>query len=809
MRIRSKVIWMLLASAICLDTEADAQARFSEVARTVGINFIYGNGAPAGGVSFVDFNRDGLDDITFAGGSGRPLAFYLNTGNGFSLVQPPPVNLDFESKQVLWADFDNDGDKDLFVTTRDSRNYLFRNNGNLVMQDVTAEAGLSMDAEPSFGAAWGDFDRDGWLDLVVTSRKIGLETIVSTNRLYHNKGDGTFDDVTLPAGLTDDVKSPFCVSFIDFDNDLWPDIYVAQDKRTLNSLFVNQHNGTFTDRGSSLNADTNMFGMSVACADVDQNGTQDIYITNTVGSKLLINHLNGFTEEARLRGVDFVGGYGWGASFLDGENDGDQDLYVSGMLEGGDVVSSAYYENSGLGNFTSSQAGFDSDTLSSYSNATGDFNDDGFSDIVVLNADTHFSQLWKNQSGSNAWIKVRLLGRISNRDGTGARIEVFSEGKGQSHFTSSGVSYLGQNSDWIPFGLSSADVIDSIVVHWPSGHVDRLYDVAVRQKLNIEEATISPVTAKLNVDGLLQLCAGDSALLHAGLTGSGFTFLWSTGETISEIVVKESGSYSVEIHHDDVNLHWSSPSVAVEVLETAAPNVIMDVQPVSCYGFADGSIRLTLDGGTDPIYISWSTGEVGPELVDISAGFYQVKVTDGLSCEVVKSVVVEEPEPFFLEHKVVNTSFGKFAIQLIRYGGLNPVSYVWSVPGAPDRANLTNLDPGEYSVVATDAMGCKTNLTAHVEAVDAITSTQSEQRGILCYPNPVTANLMVRIDAHASACVLLTVVNVVGQESAMRYCLGSRGEEIEVPRSMLFPGLNMITVLESGGTIHQAKVVVR
>jgi len=781
------------------------QPAFKEVALAQGVVFAYGAGNPGGGVSCVDFDGDGKDDITLCAGNGKQMAFYRNTGSGFS-VFPLLVSIDAESKHALWADFDNDGDKDLFVSVRNGRNYLYRNNGSMVMEDITQQAGLFMGVEPSYGAAWGDMDRDGWLDLIVTSRKIGVENLMTTNRLYRNLGDGTFEDLTVTAGLQDQDKSPYCVGFIDMDNDLWPDIYIAEDKRTINSLFINGHDGAFRDGAKEANADISMFGMSVSCADLDYNGTQEIYVTNTVGSKLLVSHGSAFTEESYARGVSFIGGYGWGASFLDADNDGDADLYVSGSLPGSHVVSSTFYLNDGAGQFSAEDAGFDADTLGSFSNATGDFNNDGFPDLLVSNGEPYPIQLWRNEGGTNHWVKIRLTGVLSNRDGIGSRVEVFTNGKRQTQYTHAGSSYLGQNSFDVHVGLGQAEHADSVCIFWPSGHLDTFYSVDANQVLSVQEGTSKPFIPRLNHQGQVGLCLGDSLALDAGLFGSELQWLWSTGETTPEIIVRQPGDYSVQVTSAALGINWSSLVVAIDYGVTVGPLVGIKVDSTTCYGDQDGAVQVNLSGGTPPYDVRWNSGATGTHLSGLSPGYYEATVEDDAGCITKRDVVINQPEPFLLEHTLFEISFGKFAIQLNRYGGVAPISYYWDFPNAPNSAIATNLDAGNYNVVAIDADGC---MSAHAITIDepATVVSTKDQLQIVLFPNPAMDALTVRLN-QSDVCIQVKAVNSTARSTSWEFCPSGPERDFSIPVSQLFKGLNYIIVFRQGKEIHSEKIIV-
>lgn len=498
---------------------AYGQMHFADVAAAVGIEHSY-DGVLGGGVSFYDFNGDGLDDLTLATGEGEPLHFYQNEDGQFVKLTPL-VPHEGQAKQVLWADIDNDGDADLFVAEYTGQNRLYLNVGDLVFEDITESAGLILNENTTYGACFGDYDRDGWLDLYIGER---VPSMSSENRHYllRNNADPssagiTFTDVTAFSGTIDTNKIPFCSSFLDYNNDRWPDLYTAHDKYgKLNTLLENNGNPTdgmgttFTDASQASNADIGIDAMCVNAGDFNNDGRIDIYVTNTPGGSVLLQNLgplgiNGqvkFADVAPFTGVGFYG-TGWGSVFLDADLDCDLDLYVSGTLEGTNEIPSAFYENEGNGSFSQPDAGFIGDTTSTYSNAWGDFNNDGFPDIVAQNQSPHFTQLWQNGGGDHHWLKLELEGVLSNRDGVGSLIEVYIGNMYQMRYTQCGSGFLGQNSGTEIVGLGAAEVIDSIVVTWPTGHVDRLFEVNADQKILLVEG--STTNGDISIDPDVEL----------------------------------------------------------------------------------------------------------------------------------------------------------------------------------------------------------------------------------------------------------------------------------------------------------------
>lgn len=470
-----------------------AQVSFNDEATDLGVVTNYGISQYAGGVSFCDFDNDGWDDLTFSSEDGSPIRFYKNNSGIFTEVFPTIADPNSETRQITWGDYDNDGDKDLFVTSLNSSNILYRNDGNLVFTDVTTFSGFNTAVLYTVGASWGDYNNDSYLDIFLSSRDPDQ---IIPNRLYKNNGDGTFIDVSVVAGIkTSDGDLSFCSSFFDYNNDGWQDIYVANDKsNNSNTLYKNNADGTFTDVSIASGTDISIDAMSTTIEDYNQDGWQDIYVTNTqAGNQLLKNNGDGtFTNVAVSAGVSFFS-IAWGAVFLDADNDLDMDLYVSGMLDGSDpsLLPSAFYECQSDNTFIiPNSAGFANDNATSFSNAIGDINNDGLADIAVVNFSPRNMFLWKNEcSDNNNWIKVGLEGTSSNRDGIGSTIEVTVGGKTYYRYTLSGEGYESQNSSYEFFGLGSFTTIDSIKIKWLSGTIDTLTDVPANQTLNITEGS--------------------------------------------------------------------------------------------------------------------------------------------------------------------------------------------------------------------------------------------------------------------------------------------------------------------------------
>jgi hypothetical protein len=325
--------------------------------------------------------------------------------------------------------------------------------------------------------------------------------------LFHNNGNGTFTDVTKSAGINDPNYYGFGVVFSDFDNDGWPDIYVANDGNG-NLLFHNNHNGTFTEMGLVSGARLNeagraQSGMGVAVGDFDGNGLFDIFVTNFAGdTNTLFRNLGKtqFSDVTSLAGLGEMMQYlGWGTGMEDFDNDGLPDIFVANghvypqvdAFETGQHYAQRkeLYRNMGGGKFKD-MARESSDLLtpkSSRGAAFGDFDNDGNIDVLVINLNDRPS-LFHNEGGTeNHWITMQLKGTRSNRDAIGARVEIQAGGRTQVSEVRSGGSYLSQNDMRIHFGLGSASKVERIRIRWPNGNTEDLPGLNADQFVTITE----------------------------------------------------------------------------------------------------------------------------------------------------------------------------------------------------------------------------------------------------------------------------------------------------------------------------------
>ena len=505
-----KKLFVLFLLLSYLNFNVSSQINYLEVAQQVGLsNVSFGSDFMGnGGLSTYDFNNDGWDDISMATSEGDTINFFMNIEGYFEKVTPAFVPNIGQVKQILWADYNNDNNPDLFISSFNTGNHLYKNTGNLNFVDVTLQAGITTDSLESAGAAWGDINNDGWLDLAIAN----YASFDSTGTLiYLNNGSGGFIDISESANMQDKHKATFCMVFSDLNNDGLQDIYCAVDKLSGNTVYINNGELGFYDVTESSGGGLEMFSMCIAAGDYDNNGTEDFYFTSMPpqGSKLSNCVGDGtFEERATEAGINWQS-LGWGALWLDSDLDGDLDLYVNGIgSTENELDISIFYENLDDGTFSEIVgSNIDDDTTRSFSNAIGDFNNDGLPDFVVNNKEYNNLTLWENITNTNnLFIKVDLVGVLSNRDGIGSWIEVDTDSQIQYRYTHCGNGYLAQNMGYELFGLGEYEIIDSIKVRWLSGLVDVLYDVVPNQKITIVEGeTITSIGINKKLDQKVNL----------------------------------------------------------------------------------------------------------------------------------------------------------------------------------------------------------------------------------------------------------------------------------------------------------------
>jgi hypothetical protein len=493
------------------------------------------------GLGWIDYDQDGLMDLFFVQSAradwytpSRPLrsALYHNNGDGTftDVTDKAGVSAqDFYGQGVAVGDFDNDGYPDLLVTGY-GHAILFHNNANGTFTDVTAKAGVADEGNWSTSAGWFDYDKDGYLDLLICNyiqwtpktniwcgeHRAGYRAYCHPDnyrgerlKLYHNNHDGTFSDVSDPSGIGKPEAKGMGVVLADMNNDGWPDIAIANDTWP-NFLFLNNHDGTFRDisftSGVAASEDGKYeAGMGIDAADVDGDGWPDVYVTHL---DFELNRLYHNNHDESFDDATFSSGLGNKATLLSGvsaklfdyDNDGWIDIFQANgsMLDNINLYHNEVtwkepklmFRNLGNGKFdkVSDQLGpdFMKPTVGR-GVAVADFDNDGDLDVAISNSND-FPQLLRNDGGNaNNWLEVMLEGTKSNRDGRGAALKLTSEGFVEYRQAQGGMSYMSAHDPRIHFGLGQRKTVSSLEITWPSGKVDKLANLSSDQIITVKE----------------------------------------------------------------------------------------------------------------------------------------------------------------------------------------------------------------------------------------------------------------------------------------------------------------------------------
>jgi hypothetical protein len=472
--------YLLFVILLCISSFGFGQG-FVDVASDFGLDFTYPFQEYGGGVSFVDFDQDGLDDLCFANNN-APSRFFQNTGPGFTEVFLIPET--YSTKQLLWVDYDNDGDLDIYLATLEV-NRLYQNDGALNFTDVTNSCGFNDPFDTSMCVTWLDFDRDGFLDLCVSHR---TSFLVGFLTLYHNLGNGAFEDVTIEAGLANLGNSVLAICSLDIDKDGWQDLYVGQDYEAGNLALRNKGDGTFDNLSVSSGAGVLNDSMSCTVGDYNSDGWLDIYVTNTSqspGNSLFINQGDFTFQESSIQENVNLWSFTWGAVWLDANRDMRNDLFING------TSSNFFFTNVGDGQpMINSEVAWGMGDDSSYGVgcAVGDFNGDHQVDIASSNSQGDPHTLWQNTNSENNYLTINLDASTSNNFAVGAVVEIIVDDVTQIRRVGCGEGFGSQNSLKQFFGLGSSENVDQVTVVWPSGVVQTIVDVAANQELTIFES---------------------------------------------------------------------------------------------------------------------------------------------------------------------------------------------------------------------------------------------------------------------------------------------------------------------------------
>jgi hypothetical protein len=661
------------------------------------------------GISTVDFDRDGLDDITICDAPCGVRAF-RNLGNGqFAVYYTfPSLNI---AKCPTWVDYDNDGDSDFFFTCDNSMIQLYRNDGNQTFLNVTTSLVSTQAFARSMGASWGDYDRDGWLDLYVCNYNFLYEQ----NWLFHNKGDGTFEEIGEEMGVSNGLRVSFQSTWCDLNMDGWQDLYVVNDLSDVNTFYFNQE-GVFVEMSTTYGLDVALNSMSNSISDFDNDGDFDIYISNTsLGNYLMRNDDGYFTNIANDTPLD-VNEWSWSGLWIDYDNDSDDDLHISTRGLPNFPAQNPFYRND-EGNLANINLyGLQGDFFESTCAAKGDFNNDGLWDFAVANQAPTSTNVWTNISQvTGNWIKVGLTGTVSNRDGVGSMLRCYHGGEMNVLQTYCGENYMSQDSQYEIIGLANDSLVDSLIVTWPSGWVDRYYNLAINQMYPLLEGETFEVIIDAQQEGVL--CDEDDEILLDA--GSFLEWTWSTGDTTQVIVVSEPGLYNAAVRNE------FGFEATTQIVVALAQSPLLDTWLVnpSCFEYPNGSIGLILQS-EENVDIVWSNQQNTSLAEDLPAGLYSVMLTDYLGCQFQSNFTLLQPPLFELEitSTPIDCPGGFSSASGEAIGGTFPYTIHWQ------GLNPDSLSAGEYIFYATDSLGCISSDTLAVftpENFEVIDHTQA------------------------------------------------------------------------------------
>ncbi len=740
------------------NTSSSAQT-FIDVSNAAGFSVLSQSSGWGNGISFFDVDEDGWDDLTVCV-AGAPTRFYKNHFGTFELHSV--FFNDLETKACVWLDIDEDGDNDLFVSRYNAPHQFFKNQGDLVFEDLSDNfSNLSTDGDYSWGVSFGDYTRDGFLDLCIAN--YGLEG--AANVLARNTGQSSFQVMSAPT-VNSLTRTSFQPIWMDLNNDLYQDLFVINDHNQGNECYVQIAPGFFEDKSLESGLVAPSSAMSNSWCDFDRDGDFDVYITNTIqGNRLLVNNgQNVFTDEAVAEGL-VLNAWTWSALWLDAENDGWEDLHVASKNLAIDTPTDNFFFKNNAGDFVAQpNSGLANQSFGAYASAKGDFNNDGMFDLALTTEQNEKYKLFQNTTPTtNKYFKFRLKGRLSNRNGIGTRYEYWVGGEKRVGYTYCGEGYLTQNSQNILLGLGNANSIDSLKLYWVSGVEDVHYNLSANSfHVFVEGEAKTIVLSPRN-----EICAaGDSIQLtiqgwpvvmwdngsfnpsrtvtaagtYSAIVSTGFGHSVTINKTINQYLIPaltitsndptcfnaSNGSIQAEWNVDTIAFSVEYGSLAAggyaipitygqgcltqELVDLNNPEVLTaepSVSDASCFGSNDGSIVLSVNGGTPPY--DFGNG-FNNNLSNLVAGDYSGILLDANGCEAAWSATVNQPSPIIVTaNSEMPSVFNEGSIVLSVSGGIEPYSFEWN------NGNLlpenSSLQAGDYTVVITDNNGCTADTT--------------------------------------------------------------------------------------------------
>lgn len=715
---------------LCLVLSLDCYGQnYENYTLNSGIFHTYTGTFGCGGSAF-DWDKDGLPDLTLCRKDQHPL-FYHNLGNSFEEVGPFIENSG-DMKSISWVDYDNDGDPDICVNQFSGSFDLYKNDGNFNFTNVNEIAGFPLTANYGTGHSWIDYNNDSWLDLYICNyNAFGFVT----NYFYKNNGDGTFSDVTMATALSNGSRYTFQSTWCDLNHDNYADLHVINDKNTPNSLYRNNGINTFSDLSVPSGLNVIIDAMSNTIGDYDNDGDFDIYVSNNSQGNKLFRSLSNFDFEEVADELEIaVNTMCWGSAFTDLNLDGWKDLVVTTSQIGNVYQANKMFLNNQNGGFSPITNFFSSLPTNSYSLIYDDFDNDGDIDLVCINGSPQISHFWKCSQVNGNYVKISLQGLISNKDAIGSRIELWSSGQYQQNFTFCGEDFYFQSSQYEHFGLGNSEIIDSILISWPSGHKDLFLNLDVNTTHHLIEG--SSLLATVNAHGIQHFCETDSFYIHP--TDAFDNHTWSNGLSADSILISEPGNYS----------YWSVSDIGipvysdtVEFSEHPIPEINLLITNPSCFGSNDGMIEAIVNGGIGQINYFWDNGASEFQLINLNSGMYSLIIIDSISCT--NSAIAEliEPSELLLDAIIENAKNDQNgSINTNVSGGAPPYQYEWDF-GSSD-ASIFDLHSDWYQLTVYDSNNCTATGNYFVENIIVETVIENDDKPSI-YPIPADEFILI------------------------------------------------------------------
>ncbi len=576
-----RILCFTLSLSIC--ERVMAQTTFAEMTTQAGIDHFQKSDLHlGGGVAVFDYNNDGWEDIYMTGGENRDKLYRNNGDMTFTDVGVQAgfgITAGVTTLGVVTGDINNDGFRDILILTDlGYENMLYQNNGDGTFSRLVTALGTST-TERSVSATMGDVNKDGYLDIYITNyvsvtgvifgegtEVIGFNHDCDADRLFINNGNLTFSESSMSYGILQEGCG-LAATFTDYDGDGNSDLLVVNDFGqwiTPNALYRNQlPNSEFEDVSNELGMDGGFYGMGVAIGDYDSDGDLDYYMTNIGANYLYRNDGTHFTDVAEEAGVlnDSVNGLnttGWSTFFFDADNDGESDLFVAnGEIPSAPFIANALmnpdrlYQNLGDGTFAdiTSTAGLGSEQRCRGA-AFGDFNNDGRLDIVVNAVKSNEPEevralLYLNTSvNSNNYLRLKVQGTQSNRDGFGTRVRIVFNGLTRIAEVDGGSGHASHNSSIVHFGVGAAQTVDSVIVSFPSGLTSVLTGVATDAMVTVIEDMVTSVNYG-RPQGLVTRISSNSFRVQSSSGCTSFRLFDLSGRLLS------AGTTTTDIIHID------------------------------------------------------------------------------------------------------------------------------------------------------------------------------------------------------------------------------------------------------------------